>query len=119
VQIQFRYLQRAARGSRNDVVLVYFVVVIVLTVSVLSDGNYSLCSVSKSWVQKQDGHDDDEADEAGGHDVDHHRLGKHVVSVIRTQIVDTGKGPGPVEGGIRQKGHPFWVGKTVKKRVQK
>ena len=53
-----------------------------LAVSVVSDGDDSLRSVSKFGVQNKDRHDNDKSNESSCQHVDDHGLGKHLRCVL-------------------------------------
>ena len=91
--------------------------VYLLTVSVMSDGNDSLRSVSELWVQNQNWHNDDQGYQSSPKGVDNQGFGEHFLGVIWVLASKLKKSIGAVKVGVYQSRHPFGVGNT-KKGVQ-
>ncbi len=84
-----------------------------LFISIVSDCDNPLGSEPPGWVHYDDGHDNDQADEAGPQHVDDQRLLEHVRGVSRAQGVDPGEGSGCVESGVEKVWHPLCVRDAV------
>jgi len=83
---------------------------VTLAVSVMSDGDNSLWSVSELWVQNKDWHDNDKSNESCCQDVDDQGLLKGFLGV---PWVFTCK----LRFVIPQVVHPFWIGNTVRSEL--